>query len=142
MSTGHDRAAARPLPIGLRICQTCREVRGVTPDGAVSACFCSGLICHRCGERVRRPITDYYDRGAGHWWHVPYFHQAGHRCTLGPGEEPRGSGWTVLEPAPEVRAYQEARTAWTLPHMAPDAELDIFDGDRRLPTLAPTRRPS
>jgi hypothetical protein len=135
----HDRASERPLPRGLRTCETCREVRGTSADGRVSACYCSGLICNRCGARVRRPITDYYDPADGKWWHIAYFHQMGHRCQLAPGEAPKGIGWTYLEPAPEVRAYQAALTRWTLEHMAPDAELDIVDGDRRIGTVRPGR---
>lgn len=115
MSRYRDRAPARPLPAGLRICSTCREVRGTTPDGAVSACFCSGLICNRCGERRRRPITDYYDWRDGEWWHTPWFMLMGHRCRLKPGEAPRGTGWTHLEPDPDVHAYQEVVTRLALP---------------------------
>jgi hypothetical protein len=58
MSCHHDRASARPLPLGLRICETCGEPRGTSRGGGVSACFCSRLNCNRCGARRRRPITD------------------------------------------------------------------------------------
>ena len=73
MSRSTDRATARPLPRGLRTCPDCGEVRGTTTRGSVSACYCSGLVCNRCGGRERRPITDYYDPHDRRWWHVPYF---------------------------------------------------------------------
>jgi hypothetical protein len=108
------RTPARPLPPGLRICETCGEARGRTPRGPVSACYCSGLVCNRCGGRARRPITDYYDHRDGSWWHVPYFGLGTHRCELAPGEAPRGTGWTRLEPDPDVREYQQAVTRLAL----------------------------
>ena len=127
MSRSTTRAAACPLPPGLRICPTCREARGTTPDGMVSACFCSGLVCNRCGERARRPITDYFDRRDGGWWHVSWFGVMGHTCRLRPGEEPRGAGWTHLERDPDVVAYQEAVTRLAL------AEIDDGPEDRHAP---------
>jgi hypothetical protein len=132
MSRSTDRAAARPLPRGLRICPDCGEARGTTPAGWVSACWCSGLVCNRCGGRARRPITDYYDLRDGRWWHVPYFALAIHRCELAPGEPPKGSGWTRLEPDPDVVAYQEATTRLALAELADDDEIDVVDGDRPL----------
>lgn len=116
MSRPTDRALGRPLPRGLRICETCGEVRGVTQRGRVSACYCSGLVCRRCGGRARRPITDYVDIRNGRWSHVPYFGLMAHRCSLAPGQVPGPTGWEGLEPAPEVVAYQEAMNelAWAL----------------------------
>ena len=119
-----------PLPAGLRICRTCHEARGTDPDGDVSACYCSGLICNACGARARRPITDYYDWRDGMWWHVPYFGLMGHRCRFKPGEQPRGTGWTSLEPDPDVVAYQDLVTRLTWASLGPDVELDVVDGDR------------
>jgi hypothetical protein len=130
MSRSTSRAAARPLPPGLRICPTCREARGTTPDGRVSACFCSGLVCNRCGEGRHRPITDYYDLRDGTWVHVPYFGLMAHTCRLAPGEAPRGTGWTRLEPDPDVLAYQEAVTRLALSVFGDGAELDVVDGER------------
>lgn len=114
MSRTRSRVPARPLPPGLRICPTCREARGTTPDGMVSACYCSGLVCNGCGSRARRPISDYFDRRDGRWWHVPWFGVMGHRCRLGPGEAAKGKGWTHLERDPDLVAYQDAvtRLAW------------------------------
>lgn len=132
MSTNHDGTAGRPLPPGLRICETCGVVRGTSADGSASACYCSGLVCKRCGGRARRPITDYYDPVAGHWWHVPYFHLRGHRCDLAPGDAPSRAGWTSLQPDPDVLGYQRAMTELALSLMDEDTELDIVDGDRPL----------
>jgi hypothetical protein len=103
-------------------------VRGVSTEGRVSACYCSGLVCNRCGGRVRRPISDYYDPADGGWWHVPYFYKMVHRCDLAPGEVAKGSGWTTLDPAPEVRAYQEALTRWTLKRLEPAEGSTDSDG--------------
>jgi hypothetical protein len=121
-----------PLPAGLRICRTCHEARGTDQDGDVSACFCSGLICNACGARARRPITDYYDWRDGTWTHVPYFGLMAHRCRLKPGEEPNGSGWTRLEPAPEVLAYQEGVTRLALAALEPGDEIEMVAGDRSI----------
>jgi hypothetical protein len=134
MSRSTSRAAARPLPPGLRICPTFPEARGATSDGRVSACFCSGLVCNRCGGRAHRPITDYFDRRDGAWVHVPWFGVMVHGCRLRPGEEPHGTGWTHLERDPDVVARQEAVTRLALAElgeaMSPE-ELDDCDVDRR-----------
>ena len=132
MSRSTDHAGARPLPAGLRLCPDCGEARGTTPDGEVSACYCSGLACNRCGGRERRPITDYYDWREGDWTHVAYFNLMRHRCTLRPGEAPRGTGWTSLPPDPDVVALQELMTRLALESMGPDDELDVVSGDRPL----------
>ena len=137
MSKHSGRGSARPLPSGLRVCDACGEVRGATPTGRVSACFCSGATCNRCGARRRRPITDYYDPFEASWWHVPYFHLMGHRCPA--DAQGDGERWTVHEAAPEVRAYQEAITRRTLATMAPDAGLDLVDVDRRRGIVPPAR---
>ena len=139
MSRHHDRAAAHPLPLGLRICDTCGEARGTTPGGRVSACFCSGLVCNRCDEPRRRPITDYFDLREGTWVHVPYFALMAHACRLAPGEAPHGSGWTRLEPDPDVIAYQEAMTRFVLEAMGPDTEVDIVEQDRYVGRTRPGR---
>jgi hypothetical protein len=76
------------LPRGLRECNWCGEARGRTYRASgtgvkevESVCFCAGLICSICGERrIRRPITDYFDPHARHWWHVPYFAAMSGRC--------------------------------------------------------------
>jgi len=141
MSRSTDRATARPLPRGLRICPDCGEVRGTTTRGSVSACYCSGLICNRCGGRERRPITDYYDPQDRRWWHVPYFALMAHRCKLRPGEAPREKSWTSLEPDPDVVAYQEAVTRLTLARLGKGDELDLVEGDRHLDTV-PFGRPN
>ena len=135
MSRSAARAAARPLPPGLCICSTCGEARGTTREGRVSACYCSGAVCNRCGTRARRPISDYWDRRAGRWWHVPWFGLMAHTCRLAPGEAPRGSGWTMLQPDPEVVAHQEAVTRATL--AAPEGE-----GARATPAESVERPPS
>ncbi len=113
MSRSTDRAAVRPLPRGLRICATCGEARGTTPDGAVSACYCSELICNRCGDRRRRPVTDYYDRRDRVWAHVPYFALMAHACRVAPGRELGEKGFTDLGPDPNVAAYQAEVTRLT-----------------------------
>jgi len=61
-----------PLPTGLYRCGKCRSIRGVTPDGWQSVCYCDGRRCARCKTRWRLPISDYYDPRDGEWWHVPW----------------------------------------------------------------------
>lgn len=112
------RRRPRSLPAGLRICETCGEARGTTPRGSVSACYCSGLLCTACGERRRLPISDYYDWRARSWSHVSFISGfslgGGHRCPVGPGEEPRRTPWTKLPRDPDVIAYQRAVTEFTM----------------------------
>ena len=50
----------RPLPEGLSVCADCGDVRGKTPDGRLSVCYCQGVVCDWCGARSRRPISDHY----------------------------------------------------------------------------------
>jgi len=133
MSPGRlGRAVSRAtvLPVGLRICETCGDPRGTTPDGAVAACWCSGLVCNRCGGRARRPITDYFDPKSGSWVHVPYFSLMAHRCVVPPGRTPGPKGWTHLTPDPDVVAYQEAVTELALAELRAGDELEIVDEDR------------
>jgi hypothetical protein len=124
-----DRASVRPLPVGLRICKACEEVRGTTPAGDVSACYCSGMVCNRCDGRVRRPITNYYDARSATWVHVPFFHLLSHRCRLVEGDprEVAEQRWTTLEPDPDVIAYQNAVTRMTFRMMGIDREIDAVD---------------
>jgi hypothetical protein len=70
------------LPPGLSTCPVCGTIRGETPgplkDGQVglwkSTCLCEGPFCRRCKRnRIRRPVSIYYDPDDGEWWHVPYF---------------------------------------------------------------------
>jgi hypothetical protein len=105
----------RPLPLGLRVCDACGEARGKTPDGDVSACFCSGDVCLWCGTVIRRPITDYFDLEDGEWWHVPWFNEQTHRCEA-PPQKRVGIQWQARTPDPDVEAYQDAMTelAWSL----------------------------
>lgn len=130
MADDRDRAGGPPLPPGLKVCSVCREVRGLTADGRVSACPCSGLVCNRCGGRARRPVTDYYDPSDGQWWHVPYFVLMGHRCQPGSEAAAGRTGWTALPPAPEVVAYQEVMTSLSLALIGPDTELDLIEDDQ------------
>ena len=124
-------SAARPqLPRGLYWCPRCSEPRGTTADGGVSACWCSGFVCNGCGGPERRPITAYYDATTAAWRHVPHDALAAHRCRLAPGEPPRGTGWTRLEPDPDVLMYQEAVTEFALEVMADNDAVDLVDGDR------------
>ena len=132
MSTIRRRESARPLPLGLRLCPNCDEARGTTPDGQVSACFCSGLVCHRCGQRVRRPITDYFDASDGNWCHVPYFALLVHRSGCAPRSTSTDDGWTRLAPDPDVLTYQEAVTRLALSELHEGDEVDLVDGDRRI----------
>ena len=108
-----DGGPLSALPSGLYICETCREPRGTTDEGLVSACYCSGVICERCGGRRRRPISDYYSLEAECWAHVPYFALMGHRCP--PNAEVDGPRrWKILKPDADVRTCQETSTqlAW------------------------------
>jgi hypothetical protein len=123
------RRSARPLPEGLRICETCGAARGTTPWGVVSACWCSGLICNGCGGRAHRPITDYYDIELGDWLHVPYFALGGHRCVVPEGRMPGPRGWTQLTPDPDVLACQEATTKLALARLGPEDVIEVVDGD-------------
>ena len=140
MSRSTDGATARPLPRGLRTCPDCGEIRGTTTRGSVSACYCSGLVCNRCGGRERRPITDFYDPHDRRWWHVPYFNLMAHRCKLRPGEPPHGEGWTTLEPDPDVLVYQEAATRLALSVLEEGDVLDVVKGDQRIGFI-PVGRP-
>lgn len=85
-----------PLPDGLSVCATCGDIRGRTPDGRLSVCFCQGVVCDWCGARLRRPVSDHYDpRDGGRWLHTPYFALGAHRCP--PGTEPgTGKRYRVL----------------------------------------------
>ena len=105
----------RPLPKGLRLCETCGEACGTTREGRVSACFCSGDECTWCGIVIRRPITDTYDHRDGRWSHVPFFNEMTHRCQA-PAERRVGRQWHSRTPDPDVRRYQEAMTelAWAV----------------------------
>ena len=105
----------RPLPLGLRVCETCGEARGTTRKGRVSACFCSGDECLWCGTVIRRPITDYYDLRGRTWSHVPFFNEMTHRCPA-PAERRVGRQWKARTPDPDVQRYQDAMTelAWEL----------------------------
>jgi hypothetical protein len=75
-------ALDRWLPPGLSVCSACGTVRGETPGplkgGRIglwtSTCLCGGPFCRRCRRnRIRRPISDYYDREDGDWCHGPSF---------------------------------------------------------------------
>ena len=105
----------RPLPTGLRLCESCGEVRGTTSAGRVSACYCSGTECLWCGAVIRRPISDHYDRRDRKWWHTSYFAAMTHRCGA-PIERRVGRQWQSRTPDPDVASYQEATTAvaWSM----------------------------
>jgi len=139
MSRHQDRAAARPLPPGLRICDHCGEARGSTPGGRVAACFCSGVICNRCGERRHRPITDLYDLCRGVWVHIPYFALMAHTCNLAPGEAPHGTGWTHLQPDPEVLAHPVEASSQALAETEAWVVLDLIEAARSVGHVRPAR---
>lgn len=70
------------LPPGLYRCPDCVQVRGLAwapaPEGGVthwrSVCICDGITCRRCAtNRIRQPVSDYYNPRDGMFWHVPYF---------------------------------------------------------------------
>jgi hypothetical protein len=70
------------LPPGLYRCPDCSQVRGLAWAPAAggglthwrSVCICDGMTCRRCAiNRIRRPISDYYNPRDGMFWHVPYF---------------------------------------------------------------------
>ena len=100
-----------PFPTACPCAPTCGDIRGRTPDGRLSVCYCQGVVCNWCGARLRRPITDHYDpRDGGHWLHTPYFALGGHRCP--PGTE-RGTGkWYTVLPIVEqdLLEYRERMT--------------------------------
>ena len=100
------------LPQGLSVCADCGDVRGKTPDGRLSVCYCQGVVCDWCGARGRRPISDHYVPHLGHWLHTPYF-MAAHSCP--PGTEPRdGPRIRALPADDDLKAYSEAMTRQTL----------------------------
>lgn len=72
------------LPWGLRTCDVCGGVRGRTPDGCVSSCYCSGIVCNWCGRRFHRPISDYWSPIDRIWVHVPWFGFGGCSCATPP----------------------------------------------------------
>ncbi len=99
------------LPQGLSVCADCGDVRGKTPDGRLSVCYCQGVVCTWCGSRGRRPISDHYDPRAG-WLHTRYF-VAAHSCP--PGTEPRdGPRIRALPADDDLKAYSDAMTRQTL----------------------------
>jgi len=101
-----------PLPQGLSVCADCGDVRGKTPDGRLSVCYCQGVVCTWCGARGRRPISDHYVPRLGYWLHTPYFMGA-HQCP--PGTEPReGRRFRVLPADDDLQAYSDAMTRQTL----------------------------
>ena len=111
------------LPWGLHICETCGEARGRTPDGMVSACYCSGIVCNWCGRRFHRPISDYWSQPDGVWVHVPYFGFSGCGCST-PPEGYDGPKLTHLPKAKEVTEASEALTRRTLEWAATLDEVD------------------
>ena len=102
----------RPLPPGLSVCADCGDVRGKTPDGRLSVCYCQGVVCTWCGARSRRPISDHYVPRLGHWLHTPYFILGAHVCP--PGTVPReGRRFRTLPMDDDLKAYAEAMTRLT-----------------------------
>ena len=102
----------RPLPEGLSVCADCGDVRGKTPDGLLSVCFCQGVVCDWCGARSRRPISDHYVPDEGVWLHTPYFILGAHVCP--PGTAPRaGRRFRALPMDDDLKAYSEAMTRLT-----------------------------
>ena len=138
MSRHQDRAAARPLPPGLRICDHCGEARGSTPGGRVAACFCSGVICNRCGERRlgRSPTTTTFARAPGstsrssRFWPTPP-PRAGRGAARdrldAPAARPRGGSC----PAEADRQALAEMEAW--------AVLDLVEADRYVGHVQPAR---
>jgi hypothetical protein len=61
---------------------------------------------------LRRPISDYYDRGGRRWWHVSYFGATAHRCQA-PKERRVGQQFLTRTPDPDVKEYQDAVTDLT-----------------------------
>jgi hypothetical protein len=113
----------RPLPEGLSLCADCGDVRGKTPDGRLSVCYCQGVVCTWCGARSRRPISDHYVPRLGHWLHTPYFILMAHGCP--PGTEPRdGPRFRALPADDDLKAYSEAMTRLTF------AEVEARTGIR------------
>ena len=99
------------LPQGLSVCADCGDVRGKTPDGRLSVCYCQGVVCTWCGSRGRRPISDHYDPCAG-WLHTRYF-MAAHACP--PGTQARdGRRIRALPADDDLQAYSDAVTRQTL----------------------------
>ena len=114
------------LPQGLSVCADCGDVRGKTPDGRLSVCYCQGVVCTWCGARSRRPISDHYVPRLGHWLHTPYFILGAHGCPA-PPERRVGEHWTTLPADDDLKAYSEAMTRRTL------AEFEARTGIRLEP---------
>ena len=117
----------RSLPQGLSLCADCGDVRGKTPDGRLSVCYCRGVVCTWCGARSPRPISDHYVPRLGHWLHTPYFILGAHVCPA-PPERRVGEHWTTLPADDDLKAYSEAMTRRTL------AEFEARTGIRLGPT--------
>jgi hypothetical protein len=80
---------AKPIPPGLTCCPVCGEYRSSTLahnltwnepldaselDEVIELrCICDGILCRRCGMKMHRPISNYYDEQDNAIWHVPYF---------------------------------------------------------------------
>ncbi len=123
MVTSAQRRKHRPLPWGLHICEVCGEARGRTPDGLVSACYCSGIVCNWCGRRFHRPVSNHWSVPDGPWVHVPYFGFQGCRCST-PPEGYDGPKFTHLPKADEVTEASEELTRQTLEWAATLDEMD------------------
>ena len=105
----------RLLPEGLSFCADCDEIRGKTPNGRLSVCYCQGVVCEWCELTLRRPITEYFDpAGPGYWVHVPYYLVMDHAFTCeSPARSRVGPQFRPLPIDNDLKEYGEAMTRLT-----------------------------
>ena len=62
-------------------CSVCGELTGTFlyedqwgAEFTTVRCICEGITCRGCGKnKIRRPISNYYDEQTSRVWHTPYF---------------------------------------------------------------------
>jgi len=68
---------APQIPEGLHKCEECGEYKGqVEKDGEniLMSCICEGILCPKCKKnKIRRPISNYYNEKNNSIWHDPHF---------------------------------------------------------------------
>ena len=117
------------IPKGLTRCPDCGELRGtflyrdrwgeaITPV----RCICDGITCRGCGtNKIRRPISNYYDEETGRVWHTPYF---GAMFTCDACRAGAISPWRVPAPLTPEKQAEKMRV------MYDPENVIVFDGMR------------
>ncbi len=67
------------IPEGLLKCGKCGEYKGEATEDEEEGpleviCICDGMLCPRCRRnKIRRPISNFFDEATNSVWHSPYF---------------------------------------------------------------------